>query len=248
MTKADEPLNRATYLGMCALGLAVLVIADDFTSLAAAPPDVLGNRGLLTAGVATLLMSAIFFAALLYLPQFMTKKLGYSAVEAGAGLLPMMGTFALTSFVSGPLYARLGPKLIVSAGAACLAGGMFMLSGIHATAIYADLVPGMIVLGLGVGLFYSSITTVAITALDPSRASLGGAIIYMAQIAGGAVGLGLNTAVVVTAPNLAGGIHGAFLVDAVLAVCGLAVSALFVGGIVDRERLRSLMHHHRGHG
>ncbi len=43
----------------------------------------------------------------------------------------------------------------------------------------------MVVLGIGVGLFYSSITTAAITALDPSQASLAGAIVYMFQIAGG---------------------------------------------------------------
>ena len=39
----------------------------------------------------------------------------------------------------------------------------------------------MVVLGIGVGLFYSSMTTVAITALDKSKASLAGAIIYMAR-------------------------------------------------------------------
>jgi MFS family permease len=193
-------------------------------------------------------MSAIFFAALLYLPQFMTKQLGYSAVQAGAGLLPMMGTFALASFVAGPLYVRLGAKPIVTAGAACLAGGMFLLSRMEPTTTYAGLIPGMVVLGIGVGLFYSSITTVAITALDPSRASLAGAIIYMFQIAGGAIGLGLNTAIVVIAPSLDDGIHTAFLVDAGLAVCGLAVAAFFVGGRIEKERLRSLLHRHRAHG
>jgi EmrB/QacA subfamily drug resistance transporter len=212
------------------------------------PSDVRGNRAFLVAGLATLLMSAIYFASLLYLPQFMTKQLGYSAMAAGAGLLPMMGTFALASCVAGPLYERLGAKLIVSTGALCLAGGMFLLSGMQPTTTYAELVPGMVVLGIGIGLFYSSITTFGITALDPSRSSLAGAIIYMFQIAGGAIGLGLNTAIVVTAPSLAAGIHTAFLVDVGLAICGLAVSVLFVGGAIDKERLRSLLHHRRAHG
>jgi MFS family permease len=55
--------------------------------------------------------------------------------------------------------------------------------------------PGMVVLGAGVGLFYSSITTQAVTALDPSRASLAGGIVYMFQVAGGSLGLGIATAV-----------------------------------------------------
>jgi EmrB/QacA subfamily drug resistance transporter len=212
------------------------------------PGDVLGNRTFFAASMTTLLMSAIFFAALLYLPQFMTKQLGYSAMGAGAGLLPMMGTFALASFLSGPLYARMGAKLIVTTGAACLAVGMFLLSRVEPTTTYAELVPGMVVLGVGVGLFYSSITTVAITALDPSRSSLAGAIVYMFQIAGGAIGLGLNTALVVTAPSLTDGIRTAFLLDALLAVGGVAVAVLFVGGRIERERLHALLHRHRAHG
>lgn len=211
------------------------------------PDDVLRNRGFAAASLATLLMSAIFFAALLYLPQFMTKELGYSAIGSGAGLLPMMGMFALTSFLAGPLYARLGPKLIVSVGAACLAAGIFILSFVETGTPYAHLIPGMVVLGAGVGLFYSSVTTSGITALDHSRSSLAGAIIYMAQIGGGAIGLGLNTAIVVSAASLPQGIQHAFLVDAALAVCGFLVALFFIGGPVDKERLRSMMHHHRAH-
>ena len=88
----------------------------------------------------------------------------------------------------------------------------------------------------------------AITALDPSRASLGGAIIYMAQIAGGAIGLGVNTAIVVSATVFADGIGTAFLVDSALAVCASAVSLLFIGGRIDRATLHSLVHRHRAHG
>jgi MFS family permease len=238
-------------VGLFALATVALVgfvlIERRAGAMALVPNDVLKNRAFLPACMATLLMSAIFFAALLYLPQFMTKVLGYSAAASGVGLLPMMGTFAVTSFVAGPLYERMGPKLIVSLGAAFLAVGMFMLSMVRATTAYDDLIAGMVVLGVGVGLFYSSITTAAVTALDPSRSSLAGGIIYMFQIAGGSIGLGLNTALVVTAGSLAEGIHRAFLVDAVLAVCGLVVAMLFVGGRVDKERLRTMRHHHRAH-
>jgi len=105
----------------------------------------------------------------------------------------------------------------------------------------------MVVLGIGVGLFYSSVTTAAVTALDPSRAGLAGGIVYMFQIGGGSIGLGLNTAIVGASPNLAAGIGHAFRVDAILAVLGLAVAVLFIGGSVDPERLRDRRHHHRAH-
>ena len=238
-----------SLFGAAVVALAVFVLVERIVAnKALVPADVLRNRAFVAACLATLLMSAIFFAALLYLPQFMTKQLGYSAVGAGAGLLPMMGVFAVTSFVAGPLYSRLGPKLIVSLGAGLLAVGMFLLSMVHAATDYAGLILGMVVLGVGIGLFYSSITTAAVTALDASRAGLAGGIVYMCQIAGGSIGLGLNTALVVTAPSLAEGIHTAFLVDAALAVAGLIVAVLFVGGSVDTTRLRELRHHHRAHG
>jgi fucose permease len=53
----------------------------------------------------------------------------------------------------------------------------------------------MVVTGAGVGLFYSSISTAAITALDPARASLAGGVVYMCQVGGGSVGLAVNTAI-----------------------------------------------------
>ena len=231
-------------------GLALLVfvaIERRAGTMALVPKDVLQNHAFFPACMAVLMMSAIFFAALLYLPQFMTKVLGYSAAASGAGLLPMMGTFAVTSFVAGPLYSRMGPKMIVSLGATFLTVGIFMLSMVDSTTTYEDLIAGMVVLGIGVGLFYSSITTAVVTALDPSRSSLAGGIIYMFQIAGGSIGLGLNTALVVTAGPLVEGIRRAFLVDAVLAACGVGVALLFVGGSVDKERLLTMRHHHRAH-
>ena len=210
------------------------------------PSDVLRNSVFVAACGAVLLMSAIFFSALLFLPQFFSKDLGYSAMRSGAGLLPMMGVFAVTSFVAGSLYERLGAKVIVSLGAALLGIGIFMLSFVETGSSYESLVAGMVVLGIGVGLFYSSITTSAVTALDPSRSSLAGGIVYMCQIAGGAVGLGLNTAIVASASNLAEGISLAFRVDAGLAVAGFIVSVVFVGGRKPAEgHSRHLQWHHR---
>ena len=211
------------------------------------PEAVVRNRAFIAAGMTTLLASAIFFAALLYLPQFMAKTLAFTAIGAGAGLLPMMGTFMITSFIAGRLYQMLGPKLIVTLGALLLAGGMILLSRISGTTTLDQLIPGMIVLGVGVGLFYSSITTAAITALDPSQASLAGAIVYMFQIAGGAIGVGFNTAIVVSAASMASGIHIAFLVDGTLAICSAAVALLFVDGIVSTDRQHAFQHHHRAH-
>ena len=241
------PLIVALFVIAAVALIAFLFIERRAGDSALVPDRVLQNRAFLAAGIATLLASAIFFAALLYLPQFMSKDLGFSAMGSGAGLLPMMGTFMVTSFIAGRLYETLGAKYIVTLGAILLGAGMILLSGISGGSTYDQLLLGMVVLGMGVGLFYSSVTTAAITALDPSQASLAGAIVYMFQIAGGSIGVGLNTAIVVSASSMPDGIHTAFLVDGILAMCSAVVALLFVGGPIDVERLRSLQHHHRAH-
>jgi MFS family permease len=136
--------------------------------------------------------------------------------------------------------------------AACLGVGILLLSLVDDSSPYGALVPGMIVLvlvlGLGVGLFYSAITTIAVTSLDPSRSSLAGGIVYMCQVAGGAVGLGLNTALVTSRASLAEGISLAFKVDAVLGLAGFVVVLLFVGRPAPAGgHPRALRWRHRAH-
>jgi EmrB/QacA subfamily drug resistance transporter len=198
----DWGWGDARVIGLLALSVTMLasfaIVERRKGAAALVPRDVMSNRNFSFACLAVLLVSATFFAAMLYLPQFMQKILGYSPLEAGAGLLPMMGAFAATSFAAGPLYTKLGPKLIVSLGAGAIFVGILLLSLIGEDSGYDGLVVGMLVLGVGLGLFYSSITTAGVTALDASMSSLAGGIVYMFQIAGGAIGLGLNTTVFVS--------------------------------------------------
>jgi EmrB/QacA subfamily drug resistance transporter len=288
----DEAADRGwldwrilALLGVCVVLLVAFVFAERRAGEhALVPADVARNGPFRAACVAVLCMSPTFFAALMFLPQLMQKLLDFSAVEAGAGFLPMMGTFAAVSFAAGPLYQRLGAKIVVTSGAACLFVGMLLFSLIEADSGYLALVPGMVVFGLGVGLFYSSVTTAGVTALDDSRSSLAGGIVYMCQVAGGSIGLGLTTSIfasvsgdrvssdaaaegIAASPEDLDAVHGVlagtessqqvlaqfpgdvadrlveivrdafvagmqwgFRVDTALALLGLVVSVLFVGG------------------
>ena len=141
-------------LAICVVLLAAFAFVERRMGLTAlVPRDILRSRNFSAAALAVLMMSATFFAALLFLPQFMQKILGYTPIKAGVGLLPMMVTFAVASFVAGPLFERLGGKLIVSLGAVAIAVGMFLLSRLGENSGYSELVPGMVTMGLGIGLF-----------------------------------------------------------------------------------------------
>jgi EmrB/QacA subfamily drug resistance transporter len=202
------------------------------------PRAVMRNRSFSASCVAILFMSATFFASLLYLPQFMQKHFGYSPLEAGVGILPFLGVFAVVSFVAGPLYNRLGAKPLAVFGAGCITVAPFLFSQIDAGSGYGALVPGMIVLGVGIGSFYPTATTAGVTSVDESQTSLAGGIIYMFQIAGGSIGLGLTTTVFVAAsPPFVDGIQAAFRLDAALSLIGFIVALLFVGGtLLSRRR------------
>ncbi len=222
------------------------------------PPDVMRNRDFAWTCGAILMMSAVFFAAMLYLPQLMINVLGYSPIGAGAGMLPMMATFASVSFVAGNLYERFGAKPLLILGSACIALGPALIALLADKESFGALVPGMAVLGLGIGLFYPTATTAGVTAVDESRRSLAGAILYMFQIAGGSVGLGLTTTVFIGASDRAqsgsgfiDGIQTAFTLDAAIAVGGFLIASLFIGG---RVKLPAALHRvhagpsPRGHG
>ncbi|HSI81452.1 MAG TPA: MFS transporter, partial [Solirubrobacterales bacterium] len=199
---SDWGWGDARVLAMLAgsvVALAAFVVVEPRAGEAALiPKDVISNRRFASACIVVLLMSAVFFTTVLYVPQLMQKILGWSPLGSGAGLLPMLAVFAGVSFVAGRLYERVGGRPVILSGAACIAVGPLLLSLFDGDSGYAVLLPGLIVTGLGIGLFYPSITTAAVTALDAARSSLAGGIVYMFQIAGGAVGLALMTAIFTT--------------------------------------------------
>ncbi|HMJ73375.1 MAG TPA: MFS transporter [Solirubrobacterales bacterium] len=202
------------------------------------PRTVMSNESFRASCVAITLMSATFFAALLYLPQFMQKHLGYSPLEAGVGVLPFLATFALVSFIAGPLYNRLGAKPLAVVGAACITIAPFLFSQVTESSGYSALVPGMFVLGIGIGSFYPTATTAGVTSVDESQSSLAGGILYMCQIAGGAIGLGLTTTIFSAQESFVDGIQAAFRLDAALSLVGFLIALFFVGGRLIGRRAR----------
>lgn len=160
------------------------------------PPSLVRNASLRWACFAILLMSTIFFATLFYLPQYFQKILGEGTLAAGLMLLPFVATFAMGSFAETWLVNRVGMKAVITVGAVLMFVGPLLLAlMISQTSAYSVMLPGMIVLGLGVGFFYSTITTAALTSVDPSRSSLAGGLLYMFQIAGGSLGLAITTTI-----------------------------------------------------
>jgi EmrB/QacA subfamily drug resistance transporter len=238
---ADWGWTDPRVIGLLVLAAAMLVafgpIERRAGTHALVPKEVMRNESFTASCIAVLFMSATFFASLLYLPQLMEKQFGYSPLEAGVGMLPFLATFAVVSFVAGPLYNRLGAKVLAVFGAACITLAPFLFSLIDADSGYDSLIVGMVVLGIGIGSFYPTATTAGVTSVDESQTSLAGGIVYMFQIAGGSIGLGLTTTVFSAAiPPFADGVQAAFRLDAALSLVGLLVAIAFVGGRIVGRR------------
>ena len=126
-----------------------------------------------------------------------------SPLTAGIGMLPMLGAYAVVSFVIGSLGSRVAPRLLIVSGMACLALGPLLLSRFTGDGGYGALGVGLFAIGLGLGLFQPSSTTEAVKADDLGRKGLVSGLVYMFQFVGGAIGLGLTTSVVTSTERAA---------------------------------------------
>jgi EmrB/QacA subfamily drug resistance transporter len=191
------------------------------------PPDVVRSRPFRATGVVALLGAPVFFSALFYLPQFMDKLRGSSAFEVGVEMLPFMGALAAASFAAAPVYNRLGPRVALVIGLTGMVAGCAVLGFVSGPG-YLRLLPGMVLVGAGLAFFASALTTAAVTALADSERSLAGAIIFTLRVGGGAVGLGLMTAIVASSSGFLVGFRTGFRVNAAFALAALLVTLLAV--------------------
>lgn len=175
--------------------LLVFIAIERRIPYALIPKDVMNNKRFMITGAMMPIAVPAFFSILLFIPQYLEKFFSYSPVSSGAGLVPMLLTFAVTAPVSGKIYNRLGPKLSIFIGMALLSLGTILILVLGFRGGYVGLVPGLIVFGIGVGFSIPSITTAAVGAVNESRASLAGGIVYMFELAGGALGLAVITTI-----------------------------------------------------
>ncbi len=144
---------------------AVMLIIFVLIELRAAEPIIsprLFKNGIFSVSViATFLVSAGMFGAILYLPLFVQGVLGNSATNSGVVLTPMMLGFMFSSIVGGQLLSRTGRyKILAMCGFAVAAAGMFLLSRMTVTTVEGVVVRNMIITGLGIGVMMSLFTIV----------------------------------------------------------------------------------------
>jgi len=129
------------------------------------------------------------FGALFLLTQYLQFSLGYSAFEAGIRVLPAAGMIAVIAPLSALLLRVTTVRYTVAAGLACIAGGLWLMSGITVTSGYASMVPGIMLLGAGAGLAMPAATESVMGSLPSSHTGVGAAANGTFLQTGGALGV-----------------------------------------------------------
>lgn len=149
------------------------------------------SRVVALAFVASLGAGAAMMAAGSFLPLFLQVVAGASATTSGLALAPMMVSLTVSSMVAGNLMTRIGRyKVFIVVGPALTIAGLAGLTQLDDTAPWATLLPSVTLLGLGMGLFMPTTTTLTQNALPPADLGVGTATLTFTRNLGQTIGIG----------------------------------------------------------
>ena len=178
------------------------------------------------AGAMNLATLGLLFLLALYLQDVRDR----SAVVAGLMLLPLFLPLSVLAPFGGRLTARLGSRSAMTAGLVAAAAGVALLVRLDATSGVAELLPALLLWGIGLGLLTPAVVAAAVGAVPPDRAGLGSAVNNTARQACGAIGIAAFGALAgdPSGRGFLGGLHAAALIAAALFAAGALATIGFV--------------------
>ena len=184
--------------------------------------------------IAVAVVGAGMFGVFLFLTYYLQQTLHFSPVQTGLAFLPMMGTVMLTATLgSSLLVPRFGPRPLVTLGMVGAAGAMLLFTRVTVDSAYAShVLPGLLLMGIGLGLVMAPAMSTATAGVDPSDAGIASAMVNTGQQVGGSVGTALLSSIAASAVTsyLVGQAHTQALVAAA-AVHGYTTAFWWAAGI-----------------
>jgi EmrB/QacA subfamily drug resistance transporter len=197
-----------------------------------------------SAGLASVVVAfAGLFTATFLLPFLLEQGRGFSPIEAGLLLTPMPITMALVAPLSGAASDRFGPRILASAGMAITVLGLLSLTQLPVDFALPDLIWRLVLLGVGQGMFMSPNSSAVLGSVPRPRVGTASGTLAQMRVNGQALGIALSGAIIATrlpvhlaelgssAPTaavrsaaLAGAIHDAFVVAALVCCLGIVTS------------------------
>ena len=234
---AEEGWGSAQTLGMLAIAavlLAGFLAMERRVPNPLVPPSTWRVRSLVAGAAimfgATAILVGSFFLNSIYLQH----ALEASALETGLGFLPIAVAIGFAAHASSHLLGHAGSRAVAATGLSLMASGAGLLAAAPDSASYAtDLLPGFLLLGLGVGLVFPAASVTAMSDVDHDGAGLASGLMMTAHEVGAALGVAVLSAVATAAgtTDFAIGYGDGFVVAAGVAL-GLAVVALLALPVV----------------
>jgi EmrB/QacA subfamily drug resistance transporter len=195
------------------------------------------------ANTVMLLVGLAMFGVFFYVSLFVQNVLHYSPTEAGASFLPLTVLIILVAPKAGQLSDRFGSRWLVAGGQLLLAACLLLFSRLNATSDFWDLLPAMVVGGLGMGLSMSPLTAAAMSSVPVDKAGVGSAVINSTRQVGGSIGIALTGAIIASqgtknVPFTIEGFQLGLEVSAAVAVCGAIIAALTIHGVREHRAAR----------
>ena len=226
-------------LGAAAALFAAFLAIESRVAAPLVPLRLFRLRNLSTSAGVGILWSGAMFAWFFMAALYLQLVLGYSPLQIGLAFLPgnmIMG--ALSIGLSAKLVMRYGIKKPLATGLLLAAAGLALLVRAPVDGSYVvDVLPSMILLGLGAGIAFNPVLLAAMGDVEPAESGLASGVVNTAFMMGGAVGLAVLASVAASRTNtladaghthvaaLAGGYHVAFLIGAVFAAAAALVGA-----------------------
>jgi EmrB/QacA subfamily drug resistance transporter len=211
------------------------------------PLSIFRTRGLAAADVTQLIAIAGFLAVFFFLTLYMQNVLGYSPIETGLAYLPVTVGVGIAAGAVSRVLSRIGTRPVIVGGSLVAAAGVYHLSRIPVDGSYVpDLLPGLVVMSIGLGGVFVAVTTAANAGVPADKAGLAAALLNASQQVGGALGLAIFSAIATSrtadllanhaspADALTSGFHRALLASS-LFLAAAAVVALRIANTRGEE-------------
>lgn len=154
------------------------------------------SRSFLGANIVAFIVSFAMLAMFFFLALYMQNIRGYSPLEAGVRFLPSTAIIIVAGPLAGRLADRVGPRILMSLGLVFVAISLFWQGHLEPDTPYSFLIGAFALMGLGMGLVMSPMSTAAMNAVDQTKAGVASGVLSMSRMVGGTFGVAIIGALI----------------------------------------------------
>ncbi len=153
-------------------------------------------RSFVGANVVAFIVSFAMLAMFFFLALYLQNIRGYTPLQAGIRFLPSTALVIVMGPIAGRLADRVGPRPLMTLGLAIVSGALFWMSHLTVSSSYLSLLPGFMLMGIGIGLTMSPMSTAAMNSVEQNKAGVASGILSQNRMVGGTFGVAATGALV----------------------------------------------------